>query len=106
MENFNSFEDFGYQKINETVMRQAPFYDSVGQMNAILENKEIAGKMQMMPINSMTYSGNLTWILKNMNSETKKPSFIFTVTLIEEGKGMYDSIKYTVSKIVKTIATP
>jgi len=105
MKNFNSFEDFGNQKINETV-RQAPFYDSVGQMNAILENEEIAGKMQMIPINSMTYSENLTWILKDMNHETKKPSFILTVTLIEEGKGMYDSIKYTVSKIVKTIATP
>jgi hypothetical protein len=100
MKNFNSFEDFGNQKINEAA-GVAPFYDSVSQMNAILASDDIAGKMEMMFIDSMTYAEDLTWILKSKD----RPRFILKVTLIAEGGG-YGAKKYTVGKVVKTIATP
>jgi hypothetical protein len=100
MKNFNSFEDFGDQKINEAA-GVAPFYDSVSQMNAILASDDIAGKMEMMFIDSMTYAEDLTWILKSKD----RPRFILKVTLIAEGGG-YGATKYTVGKVVKTIATP
>jgi len=95
MKNFNSFEDFANQKINEAA-GVAPFYDSVSQMNAILASDDIAGKMEMMFIDSITYAENLTWILKSKD----RPRFILKVTLIAKGGG------YTVGNVEKTIATP
>lgn len=100
MKNFNSFEDFSNQKINEqgTV---APFYDSVNQMNAILASDEVASKMEMMSIDSMTYEKNsTTWVIKSKD----RPLFIVKVTL--KAKGGQDMGKYTVSNIVKVVATP
>ena len=101
MKNFDSFEDFGYQKIDEAATSVSPFYDSVSQMNAILESDVIAGKMEMMFIDSMTYAENNTWILKSKD----RPRFILKVTLIAEGGG-FEGKKYTVGKVVKVVATP
>ncbi len=103
MKNFNSFEDFSNQKIDEAAINEAaaPFYDSVSQMNAILASDAIAGKMEMMFVDSMTYAENLTWILKSKD----RPRFILKVTLIAEGGG-YGATKYTVGKVVKVVATP
>jgi hypothetical protein len=95
MKNFNSFEDFGYQKIDEAATSASPFYDSVSQMNAILESDVIAGKMEMMFVDSMTYAENNTWILKSKD----RPKFILKVTLKSNGQ------KYSVSKWEKVIAT-
>jgi len=100
MENFNSFEDFGNQKMDEAA-GVAPFYDSVSQMNAILASDDIAGKMEMMFIDNMAYAENLTWILKSKD----RPRFYLKVTLIAEGGG-YGATKYTVGKVVKVVATP
>jgi len=100
MENFNSFEDFSNQKIDEAA-GVAPFYDSVSQMNAILASDDIAGKMEMMFIDNMAYAENLTWILKSKD----RPRFYLKVTLIAEGGG-YGARKYTVGKVVKVVATP
>ena len=100
MENFDSFEDFSNQKIDEAAM-PAPFYDSVSQMNAILASSDVAGKMEMMFIDNMNYTENLTWVLKSKD----RPRFILKVTLIAEGGG-FEGKKYTVGKVVKVIATP
>ena len=100
MENFDSFEDFSNQKIDEAAM-PAPFYDSVSQMNAILASSDVAGKMEMMSIDNMNYTENLTWVLKSKD----RPRFILKVTLIAEGGG-FEGKKYTVGKVVKVIATP
>lgn len=100
MKNFNSFEDFGNQKIDEAAM-PAPFYDSVSQMHAILASSDVAGKMEMMFVDSMSYAENLTWILKSKD----RPAFILKVTLIAKGGG-YGGTTYTVGKIEKTVATP
>jgi hypothetical protein len=98
MKNFNSFEDFSNQKIDEAAINEAaaPFYDSVSQMNAILASADVAGKMEMMFIDSMTYAENLTWVIKSKD----RPLFILKVTLKSNGQ------EYTVSKVVKTIAMP
>jgi len=98
MKNFNSFEDFSNQKIDEAAINEAaaPFYDSVSQMNAILASDDVAGKMEMMFIDSMTYAENLTWVIKSKD----RPLFNLMVTLKSNGQ------KYTVSKVVKTYAMP
>lgn len=95
MKNFKSFGDFGYQKIDEAAMSASPFYDSVSQMNAILASDVIAGKMEMMFIDSMTYAENNTWILKSKD----RPRFILKVTLKSNGQ------EYAVSKWEKVMAT-
>ena len=100
MENFDSFEDFSNQKIDEAAM-PAPFYDSVSQMNAILASSDVAGKMEMMFIDNMNYTENLTWVLKSKD----RPRFILKVTLIADGGG-FEGKKYTVGKVVKVVATP
>ena len=100
MKNFDSFEDFGYQKIDEAAM-PAPFYDSVSKMNDILASSDVAGKMEMMFIDNMNYTENLTWVLKSKD----RPRFILKVTLIAEGGG-FEGKKYTVGKVVKVVATP
>ena len=100
MKNFDSFEDFGYQKIDEAAT-SAPFYDSVSQMNAILASDDVASKMEMMFIDSMTYAENNTWILKSKD----RPRFILKVTL-RGGGTLYGAKKYVVSNCEKVIATP
>ena len=100
MKNFNSFEDFSNQKIDEAAM-PAPFYDSVSQMNAILASSDVAGKMEMMFIDNMNYTENLTWVLKSKD----RPIFILKVTL-RGGGTLYGAKKYVVSNWEKVIATP
>ena len=100
MENFDSFEDFGNEKINEAAM-PAPFYDSVSQMNAILASSDVAGKIEMMFVDSMYYAENLTWFLKSKD----RPKFTVKVTLIAKGGG-YGNMTYTVGRVEKVIATP
>ena len=100
MKNFNSFEDFSNQKIDEAGSA-APFYDSVNQMNAILASDKVASQMGMMFIDSMTYAENNTWILKSKD----RPRFILKVTL-RGGGTLYGAKKYVVSNWEKVIATP
>jgi len=102
MKNFNSFEDFSNQKIDEAAINEAaaPFYDSVSQMNAILASDAIAGKMEMMFIDSMTYAGNLTWYIKSKH----RP--LFSLRVILKGNGAQENQEYTVSNVVKVMATP
>ena len=95
MKNFDSFEDFGYQKIDEAAT-SAPFYDSVSQMNAILASDDVASKMEMMFIDSMTYAENNTWILKSKDRQM----FSLKVTLKANGQ------EYAVSKVDKVYAMP
>ena len=99
MKNFNSFEDFSNQKIDEAAINEAaaPFYDSVNQMSAILASDAIAGKgMGMMFIDSMEYAENLTWYIKSKD----RPMFSLRVILKANGQ------EYTVSKVEKVYATP
>ena len=95
MKNFNSFEDFSNQKIDEAGSA-APFYDSVNQMNAILASDKVASQMGMMFIDSMTYAENNTWFIKSNDRQM----FSLEVTLKANGQ------EYTVSKWAKIYATP
>ena len=96
MKNFNSFEDFSNQKIDEAVMAAAPFYNSVNQMNAILASDKVASQMEMMFIDSMTYAENLTWFIKSNDRQM----FSLKVTLKANGQ------EYAVSKVDKVYAMP
>ena len=98
MKNFNSFEDFSNQKIDEAGSA-APFYDSVNQMNAILASDKVASQMEMMFIDSMTYAENLTWFIKSNDRQ------MFSLKVTLKANGGWER-EYTVSKVEKVIATP
>ena len=101
MENFDSFEDFGNEKINEAAM-PAPFFDSVSQMNAILASDDVAGKMEMMFVSSIYFSKKYNlWVLKSRD----RPGFYLKVTLIAKGGG-YGNKTYTVGKVEKIAVMP
>ena len=101
MKNFNSFEDFSNQKIDEAAINEAaaPFYNSVNQMNAILASDKVASQMEMMFIDSMTYAENLTWFIKSNDRQ------MFSLKVTLKANGGWER-EYTVSKVEKVIATP
>ena len=101
MENFDSFEDFGNEKINEAAM-PAPFFDSVNQMNAILASDDVAGKMEMMFVSSIYFSTKYnTWVVKSKD----RPKFYLKVTLTGEST-LYGDKKYVVNRVEKIAEMP
>ena len=101
MKNFDSFEDFGYQKINESIPPNSDWASGAEAVNVILASEDVAAKLEMQSPSSITEdtkSGENIWNV----SSSARPNFYLKVTLSQyPDLGTYG---YNIRKVEKIIA--